>query len=169
VGAVAGLSVAVLAGGVLLFPRFAGMSEQGSDNFRKRVWQRGWDDFVRSPAIGVGFGRFNDADRQFTAIGIGEIVRKARPVNSDFHAHNSYLHWMAEGGLVGLAVMVLYWALAVRRLDGRDVVLRNWVIVAVVAMAVMCLTEHYAGGGVFLMHLSFLIGLNQSRAEEPEA
>ena len=42
-----------------------------------------------------------------------------------------------------------------------------WIIAGLVAMAVMSLTEHYAGGGVFLVHLAFLIGLNESK--EPAA
>ena len=168
-GAVAGLAVAVLAGGILLFPRFVKMADPGADTFRKNVWQRAWDDFGRSPVIGVGFGRFNDADREFTSVGIGQVVRKARAVNSDYHAHNSYLHWMAEGGIVGLIVMIAYWWLAARRLDSRDPLLRDWAVAGIVAMAVMGLTEHYAGGGVFLMHLAFLIGLNESGKAERTA
>jgi len=161
-----GLIVAVLAGGALLFPRFARMGEIGADDFRKKVWARAWDDFKRSPVVGVGFGRFNDQHhREFASVGIGEVVRKADVVNDDYHAHNSYLHWLAEGGVAGLAVMTAFWILAARRLDSRDKFLREWALAGIVAMAVMSLTEHYAGGGVFLVHLAFLIGVHGSGRE----
>lgn len=166
-GAVVGLIVAVLAGGVLLFPRFARMTEPGADHFRKGLWTRAWEDFKRSPIIGVGFGRFNDEDREFEEKGIVLVAKRARAVNNDAHAHNSYLQWLAEGGMLGLAVMAAFWTLVARRLDARDDVMRDWILAGILAMAVMCLTEHYAGGGIFLTHLAFLIGLQASAREEP--
>lgn len=164
------LLIAVLAGGSQLFPRFTRMGEVGADKDRKEVWTLAWLDFKRSPAIGVGFGRFNDQHyREFASVGIGQVVRKAKVVNSDEHAHNSYLHWMAEGGILGLAVMTAFWILAARRLDRRDDLMREWILAGILAMAVMSWTEHYAGGGVFLVHLAFLIGVHGAGREEAPA
>jgi len=166
--AIVGLIVAILGGGALLLPRFARMGEIGADDFRKKVWTRALEDFKRSPAVGVGFGRFNDTKRVYEPVGIGEIVGKARVVNRDDHAHNSYLHWLAEGGVLGLAVMVAFWILVVPRLDQGDELFREWILAGIVAMAVMSLTEHYAGGTIFLVHLAILIGVHASgREEEP--
>jgi len=166
VAGIAGLAVAILAGGALLLPRFVRMvSGDSTDHFRREVWGRAWEDFKRSPVVGTGFGRYNDQHREFTSIGIGEVATKAVVFNDDSHAHNSYLHWLAEGGVAGLAVMIAFWILAARGLKGDDP-LREWILAGIVAMAVLSLTEHYAGGGVFLVHLAFLIGVRQScRAE----
>jgi hypothetical protein len=167
--AILGLIVAILAGGALLIPRFARMGEIGADDYRKKAWTRAWEDFKRSPAVGVGFGRFNDANRVFESVGIGQVVGKAKVVNNDYHAHNSYLHWLAEGGIVGLAVMAAFWFLVARELDRRDDLMREWILAGIVSMAVMSLTEHYAGGTIFLIHLAFLIGVHASGREEAPA
>ncbi|HZN63007.1 MAG TPA: O-antigen ligase family protein [Planctomycetota bacterium] len=162
--AVAGLAAAILAGGVLLLPRFVQMLGGETDTFRRETWSRAWGHFKRSPAVGIGYGRYNDKNHEFASIGIGQVAVKADVVNDDYHAHNSYLHWLAEGGVVGLAVMIAFWILVARGLKGDDP-LRDGILAGIVAMAVLSLTEHYAGGGVFLTHLAFLIGVHQSRSE----
>jgi len=60
--------------------------------------------------------------------------------------------------------MIAFWILVARGLKGDDP-LRDGILAGIVAMAVLSLTEHYAGGGVFLTHLAFLIGVHQSRGE----
>jgi len=163
--AVAGLAIALLAGGGLLWPRFQRMIEGDKDDFRREVWSRAWDHFKSSPVVGIGFGRYNDSDLKFTSIGIGRIATSGKPENDDRHAHNSYLHWMAEGGLVGLGVMIAFWILVVRNLHGEGP-LREWILAGIVALAVLSLTEHYAGGSIFLTHLAFLIGIHRATPEE---
>jgi O-antigen ligase len=162
--AVAGLAVAILAGGGLLLPRFIKMAQGETDQFRRELWSRAWKDFTRSPVVGAGFGRFNDQGREFTSIGIGEVATKAVVFNDDFHAHNSYLHWLAEGGVLGLGVMIAFWILVSLGLKSDDPI-RDWILAGIVAMAALSLTEHYAGGGIFLTLLAFLIGVHQSRNE----
>jgi O-antigen ligase len=166
--AIAGLAVAILAGGVLLLPRFARMMSGDTDALRRQKWERAWADFNRSPLVGIGYGRYNDLNPEFVSIGIGQVATKAVVNNDDRHAHNSYLHWLAEGGLIGLAVMIAFWVLVARGLKGDDP-LRDWILAGLVAMAVLSLTEHYAGGGIFLVHLAFLIGVRQSRGSESSA
>jgi O-antigen ligase len=73
-------------------------------------YQRAFDDFVQSPIIGTGFGRYNDDLKGH--VGIPHLVYFATSgvsVNNDLHAHNSYLHFLAEGGIVGLALMLSIW------------------------------------------------------------
>src|SRR5262245_18049765 len=66
--AVAGLLMAILAGGVLLLPRFVRMLEGESDQFRREAWSRAWGHFTRSPAVGIGYGRYNDKNHEFASI-----------------------------------------------------------------------------------------------------
>jgi O-antigen ligase len=164
IAGVASLLLAAVAGGVVLLPRFIRMFEAGADKDRRQEWTKAWGHFRRSPVVGIGFGRYNDVNPEFTSIGIGEVATKAVVYNDDRHAHNSYLHWLAEGGVVGLAVMIVFWILVARGARGDDP-LRDWILAGIVALAVLSLTEHYAGGGAFLMHLAFLIGVHQSKGK----
>lgn len=73
-------------------------------------YQRAFNDFLQSPIIGTGFGRFNDDLKGF--VGIPHVVYVAtsgQSVNDDLHAHNSYLHFLAEGGIIGLVLMLSIW------------------------------------------------------------
>ena len=164
IAAVVGLIGVIAVGSIVMVPRFLKAREQGGDKFRREEWSGALDHFKRSPVVGIGFGRYNDLQHEYTSIGIGEVATKAVVWNDDRHAHNSYLHWLAEGGVLGLGVMVAFWILVARGLKGDDP-LRDWILTGIVGMAVLSLTEHYAGGGVFLAHLAFLIGVHQSRGE----
>ena len=68
------------------------------DNFgviqRVAHWQAAWQMFTQRPWLGVGVGQF--------AIVYPEVAlpRWQEPLG---HAHNAYLHALAEGGLIGLA------------------------------------------------------------------
>lgn len=57
-------------------------------------WQAGWDMFSDHPALGVGAGNFNV---RFEEYAVREGFR-----TSQGHAHNYYIHTLAETGLLGL-------------------------------------------------------------------
>jgi O-antigen ligase len=65
---------------------------------RMAHWQAGWSMFVDNPASGVGAGNFNESyDDHF----VREQFRFSRG-----HAHNYYIHLLAENGIPGLAAYV---------------------------------------------------------------
>lgn len=73
-------------------------------------YQRAFDDFLQSPVVGIGFGRFNDELKIYS--GVPHLLYFATGgsvENNDEHAHNSYLHFLAEGGVVGLGLMLGIW------------------------------------------------------------
>ena len=71
-------------------------------------YQRAFDDFVQSPIIGTGFGRFNDDLKGFVGIpNLVYVATSGQSLNDDLHAHNSYLHFLAEGGIIGMGLMSL--------------------------------------------------------------
>ncbi len=73
-------------------------------------YQRAFDDFLQSPIIGTGFGRFNDDLKGFVGIpNLVYVATSGQSVNDDLHAHNSYLHFLAEGGIIGLVLMLSIW------------------------------------------------------------
>ena len=76
---------------------------------------RAKDDFLASPLVGIGFGRFNDEYLGFSGIeNVAYVATDGEVVNESTHAHNSYLHFLAEGGLIGFTLMMGIWISAFR-------------------------------------------------------
>lgn len=72
------------------------------------LWPRAFDLFLQSPWVGAGYGSYNDVPYILT--GIPHVLMVNRPIELVFnsaHAHNSYLHVLAECGILGLALVVL--------------------------------------------------------------
>ena len=73
--------------------------------------------FLASPLLGFGFGRYGDHNMSF----VGEpgwlwFAPGGEPTEV-WHAHNSYLHMLAETGLLGLLLLLVFWAALYRRLS----------------------------------------------------
>jgi len=68
-------------------------------------WQAAWRMFSSSPWIGVGVGQYPSAYPAFA------VARWQDPLG---HAHNYYLHTLAETGLVGFAAYVCFLLAALR-------------------------------------------------------
>lgn len=78
-------------------------------------FERAKDDFLASPLIGIGFGRYNDEYLSFTGVrNLVYVATAGEVVNESTHAHNSYLHFLAEGGILGFALMMGIWVSAYR-------------------------------------------------------
>jgi O-antigen ligase len=144
--------------------------------YRLEVWDYAYEAFKLSPIVGIGFGRFNDKMVQFKGVkhlvwvGVhGEIV------NNDAHAHNSYLHFLAEGGIVGLALGVYVWwcawtelSLLAHRLRKTDMYVLCFAAKACLAVLLMtAVTEHMLGRGSVILVLMGIVGttLAAGRAE----
>ncbi|MFW6075859.1 MAG: O-antigen ligase family protein [Chloroflexota bacterium] len=78
--------------------------EIDDDNFatleRLAHWQAGWRMFDDSPLLGVGIGNFNDRYSDY-------YVRDEFD-HSAGHAHNYYIHMLAEAGLAGFAFYLMF-------------------------------------------------------------
>ena len=85
------------------------------------LWPRAMDLFRKSPLVGMGMGSYDDIQttgKISESIAVGEYTMAGtegfwmRVVNenvwhSSAHAHNSYMHAMAENGLMGLILLLL--------------------------------------------------------------
>ena len=135
--------------------------------YRLEVWGYAIDAFEVSPLVGIGFGRFNDRMVQFKGIkhlvwvGVnGDIV------NNDAHAHNSYLHFLAEGGIIGLALGLYIWwcawtelSLLAHRLRKTDMYTLCFAAKACLAVVLMtAMTEHMLGRGSVILVVMGIIG-----------
>jgi O-antigen ligase len=72
------------------------------------LWPRAVDLFIESPIFGTGYGSYNDIPYQFN--GLPHLFAFNHPAELSFnsaHAHNTYLHVLAETGLVGLGLLLL--------------------------------------------------------------
>jgi O-antigen ligase len=101
---------------LLLQPTVSRRTQQVSDLEDPNVvtrffyYQRAFDDFLQSPIVGTGFGRFNDQLKIYSgAPHLLYFATGGSVENNDEHAHNSYLHFLAEGGIVGLGLMLGVW------------------------------------------------------------
>jgi len=70
------------------------------------LWPRALYDWLISPIFGIGFSKYNDIPYNF--IGIKHFIsfNIANPIYSDYHAHNSFLHFLAETGILGLVLLI---------------------------------------------------------------
>jgi O-antigen ligase len=141
---------------------------------RFAAYQQALADFADSPLIGIGFGRFNDD--WDTCSGIRHFVciaTKGEVVNLDTHAHNSYLHFLAEGGVVGLFLMLgvwvatFRWAGGMRRRFGEASqvgALAQAIQACIVVVFFFSLTEHAMGMASSPLTVFTMVGLLRNSA-----
>jgi len=115
--------VSILAVVLVALPLMASFSnhfesiETESGAMRLFFWSAGWRMFTNSPALGVGYGNFRSMYSSFP--GMEWIPEDA------YDAHNIYIQTLAETGLVGFVVFVLFIKLVTRAAfqqlwNGRD-------------------------------------------------
>lgn len=148
----------------------------GTNASRFVVWQDALHDFSESPIVGIGLGRYNDLGRFFKGVpGLVYVATAGEIENNDATAHNSYLHFLAEGGIVGLFVSMFIWWSVWKELSFFERKLPRSHLHpflragkgALAAMLVYCMFDHSLGSGSGVLMLMTLIGLTlaASRAE----
>jgi O-antigen ligase len=145
----------------------------GTNAQRLDIWKDALKDFGDSPLIGIGYGRYNDIWEQFEGVKhIVWVAYKGIIVNDDEHAHNSYLHFLAEGGIVGLVLTLLVWRRAWQELvffeshfpRSHLAMLLKGARASLVVGLVQSLTEHMIGRGSLVLVLDALIGITLAAA-----
>jgi O-antigen ligase len=135
------------------------------------LWPRALAYFEQSPIVGLGFGSFDDhigsIVSYFNLLGIpSDIVIE----HSDSHAHNSYLNFLAETGVVGLALLLtFFWklvewskegaAIAALRGGGQNFTAFRFVEISSVCLLVMAATEHRLVSPSNVLILSLVVSL----------
>ena len=73
-------------------------------------WPRGLYDFLHSPIFGGGFGSVNDVPLKFShAVSVFQLNQSHNYAYNDSSAHNTYIQILAEQGIFGLTVFILFW------------------------------------------------------------
>jgi hypothetical protein len=132
-------------------------------------YQRAIEDFTLSPIVGTGFGRFNDQLKIYSGIpNLLYFATGGSSVNDDSHAHNSYLHFLAEGGIVGLLLMLSVWIATFRWLGGQKNIFEEGSFGRCLALGLqacivleffMSFTEHMMGTACSPLTIFTLVGL----------
>lgn len=86
------------------------------ESFRQRffIWHAAWNTFAKSPLFGHGFSTFRRAyHNKYSAATKAPDFRKKYPcINpSTNNAHNFFLHFLAETGIVGCLLMLGFWGM----------------------------------------------------------
>jgi O-antigen ligase len=135
------------------------------------LWPRALAYFRQSPIVGMGFGSFDDQIRNVVSyFGVLGVPSDIIVEHSDSHAHNSYLNFLAETGVVGLALMLgFYWKLVKWSQDGaarsalveggRNFAAFRFVEISSVCLLVMAATEHRLVSPSNVLILSLVISL----------
>ncbi|MGH9430395.1 MAG: O-antigen ligase family protein [Terriglobia bacterium] len=148
----------------------------GTNASRFVVWRDALHDFSQSPIIGIGLGRYNDLGRFFKGVpGLVYVATSGEIENNDSTAHNSYLHFLAEGGIAGLFVSMFIWWSVWKELSFFERKLPRSHLHpfhraakgALAATLVYCMFDHALGSGSGVLILMTLVGITlaASRAE----
>jgi hypothetical protein len=150
----------------------------GTNADRMRIWGEALKDIEMSPLVGMGTGRFNDTDLHYWGVkNFVWVATGGKIINDDSHAHNSFLHFAAEGGILGLWITMFVWWCAWTELSSFQRKFphwkQRWLLKAgkacLMATLAEAMTEHILGRGVVVLELSALIGMTLAAARSVEA
>jgi O-antigen ligase len=140
---------------------------------RLELWQKAGYLFLKSPIFGVGFGRFDDIEpynyQRLKGIpGILSLYTDSNFVFSSSNAHNSYLQLLAETGIVGLGLLILFWVLCFRIIYkaynySTNIYYKRIYLCAlagIIALFVMSFTENYFSAITVMICISMVTSLS---------
>lgn len=82
---------------------------------RLSLWDKAITLFKQSPIFGIGYGRYNDVQWHFDSLrltgkpGVFALYTQQNFTFNDTNAHSSYLHFLAETGIIGLILILVFW------------------------------------------------------------
>ncbi|MBN2073206.1 MAG: O-antigen ligase family protein [Actinobacteria bacterium] len=105
--------------------------DEANNAWRLVLWERALYMFRQSPIFGIGFARFNDIDfpssrlndfsfehlHNFTGYpGIVSFFLEPKYDFSTAHAHSSYFQFLAETGIIGMGLVIFFWAFMFKKM-----------------------------------------------------
>ncbi|HEY4662898.1 MAG TPA: O-antigen ligase family protein [Candidatus Humimicrobiaceae bacterium] len=140
---------------------------------RFSLWDKAILLFKQSPMLGIGFARYNDVPWNFDKVpltgnpGIFSLYTSGNYIFNDTNAHSSYLHFLAETGVVGLILILAFWIFcfviifkAYRRTTdyfSKKVYLS--IIGGIITLFILSVTENYMTAPTVMLCLSFATSL----------
>lgn len=152
---------------------------QGGTNIvRLNIWEKAWYLFSQSPLFGIGFGRFNDVysiDRHVFDVdrlkGINGLFVYYANQSFTFdtsHAHNLYLQFLTETGVLGLGLLILFWVLClIKLIDAYFRTIDEFsgktflaAVGSIFGILVLALSENYLSGTTIIIPMSILVSIS---------
>lgn len=141
--------------------------DYSSNKERTYIWESGMAMTIDHPLFGVGKGNWKkEAKEKY----FPRIEKKYNYKLADYgHAHNSYLTWASETGIIGLMLYLSFWLTVIWRLYSRvshekigslDFVLITGSLAGIGNLLVAGLFENNFGTSVVLLLIAFLVGLS---------
>ena len=152
--------------------------QQGTTIVRFYIWEKAWYLFSQSPLFGIGYGRFNDAfniDRGVFDIGrlrgypgIVSFYMKQSFFFDSAHAHNSYLQFLTETGVIGLGLILIFWTLCiVKILKAYNSTKENFTgkvllssIASIFVLLILSFFENYLSSTTVMISISILVPIS---------
>ena len=89
--------------------------------WRVVYWRYALSLIIKSPLIGVGFGRFNDYNLHFSGFeNLAYVAVGGKNRFDVLQAHNSYLHFMSEVGILGMIFILSVWWMLYKRVSALE-------------------------------------------------
>ncbi len=147
---------------------------------RSFIWQKCLLLFSLSPLFGIGFGRFNDIFNIDKAIfninrlkgvnGLFSLYVGQNFVFDSSNAHNSYLHFLAETGIIGFLLITFFWIFCLIKITNayfknneefdRKVFLSS--IGTIISLLVMSFFENFLSATTVMILASIIIPISLS-------
>ena len=145
---------------------------EGTTATRLELWEKAWNLFSKSPVFGIGFGRFNDVrsavyENLAGQGGLLDIFLHPRFYFDSSHAHNSYLQFLAETGIIGLGLLLLFWCLCFQIIfkalksakDNHSRKIFFAGLASIVVLLVLSFTENYLSSTTIMVAVSIIVSL----------
>ena len=155
------------------FERFIQIFQtEGTAAVRLELWKKAWNLFSKSPVFGVGFGRFNDIrsvlyENLVGREGVLAVFLHPRFYFDFSHAHNSYLQFLAETGVIGLGLLLFFWCLCFQTIFkalklakdnySKKVFLAG--LASIVVLFILSFTENYFSATTIMVCASMIVSL----------
>jgi len=156
---IAALVIAVIAFTVPWFSqRIADSFSLEKNMYRLNIWKTSWSVFLEHPGVGVGSGMLP---------GYLEPSKKEGLIDNTAHAHNMYLHELAENGVPGFILVIgtqIYFLVKYFKLQRRtsEPLLKAFslgVALSLLNLLVAGIFEYSFGAAIIALNINFLMGV----------
>lgn len=133
------------------------------------TFPRAYYTFKKSPIVGTGVGSYDDRPLDFESI-IPYFAYNAQPqkAHTDSHAHHSYLHILAEQGILGLFVFLIFWVSTFWYLmkSQKKRIIRDFLLIAFFTITFASFTEHRITTPSMMLPFTISLGLYMAYDEK---
>lgn len=150
---------------------------------RFSLWDKAILLFKQSPITGIGFARYNDVPWNFDRLpltgnpGVFALYTSQNYIFNDTNAHSSYLHFLAETGVIGLVLALAFWIFCLiiifkayrRTEDSFSGKVYLAVIGGIITLFVLSVTENYMTAPTVMTCLSMATSLALGLSGRKEA